>query len=462
MRSHISSLTYKPFPVETLPPSMQTFVTQGARATGCDPVAIALPALCAVAGILGGACRLQVKSTWQAPPILWGCLLGESGSRKSPAMRLALAPLREYEKAAHSESQTASPPWVQASSLYTKTPPRRLLVSDTTADALAQIAQENPLGLLLARDELAGFFGDIEQYGGGEEAFYLSAYDGEQVTLDRKTNREHIFVPQAALSIIGTCQPAVFARLMKLQRRESGFLARFLVVEPPTSPSDLPDESLDDSILDNWRTTIARLLTFNSQINLTLDEDSQALYRDFFRAHNEAAKNETGDWRAFLAKAEQLPLRLALVLHHIHLAEESESPSIPPHIPTRSVSKGSPSSHIPAHTMASSIQLTRWFIQEAQRVYYLLSATPEERLAYELESWIRQAQGGKTTVTQIKNQAPAIFHDQLFYPQSLLQILEHKSRGEWHWVIMPVVMTGHIPYGNCENTFHLYPLRQSN
>ena len=42
----------------------------------------------------------------------------------------------------------------------------RFIVSDTTVEALAPILLANPRGLLLARDELAGWIGSFDRYAG--------------------------------------------------------------------------------------------------------------------------------------------------------------------------------------------------------------------------------------------------------------------------------------------------------
>lgn len=484
----MNTFTYTPFPTKELPEALRSFVECGAKAIGCDPASLALPALCVCAGILGGSRRLQAKSSWHAPPILWGCVLGESGTIKSPAMRLALAPLRRRAQQDHDRyetllqlaksgpvGQTASQPASQAAPddaskddaahglastqchatqgrnskakpILAAKPPRRVLVADTTTEALAMIARDNPLGLLLGRDELAALFGGFDRYaakGGGDEAFFLSAFDGDSVTVDRKTEREHVFVPSMALSIIGTCQPAVYAKLMNSQRRESGLMARFLVVHPPMKAKRWSDHEYDDQIELGWAKVVDRLL----DLELTTDaegaktawilgrtDEAHALYRDFFNAHNEEACEEVGDWRAFLAKAEQIPLRLALILHHVRWAQ-SEEPE-----------EGFDVSQVDAATMASAIGLTKWFIKEAKRVYALLSATTEERMAFELEDWIRE-QGGKTTVRDIMRLGPKKFRKSESQVNQLLAMLTKLKRGHTTTILNPVVMDARSTIG---------------
>jgi putative DNA primase/helicase len=53
----------------------------------------------------------------------------------------------------------------------------RTLVGDTTVEALADIMDKNPRGVLINRDELAGWVRGLDQYKGGkgnDRQFYLS------------------------------------------------------------------------------------------------------------------------------------------------------------------------------------------------------------------------------------------------------------------------------------------------
>ena len=61
--------------------------------------------------------------------------------------------------------------------------------SDATVEAVAPILEANPRGVLLARDELAGWIRSFDRYaggkGGGDAAHWLSMHNGEAVVVDR-------------------------------------------------------------------------------------------------------------------------------------------------------------------------------------------------------------------------------------------------------------------------------------
>jgi hypothetical protein len=93
-------LAYQPFPVDALPEPIRGFVAAGARAIGCDPSYLALPLLTAIAAAVGNTRRLELKRGWSAPPILWGAIVGESGTAKTPAFKLVMRPIRERQRKA--------------------------------------------------------------------------------------------------------------------------------------------------------------------------------------------------------------------------------------------------------------------------------------------------------------------------------------------------------------------------
>lgn len=161
---------WKPFPVAALPPVIMKFVEEGAASIGCDPAAIALPLLAALASAIGNTRRIRIKKGWLAPPILWMVLLGRSGSQKSPAFRFAMNPVNGVRAEMFSDwkSRSESQNDTDQSSL------ERWTVDDMTIEALADIHESTPRGLLLSSPELNSWISNFERYskaascGGGQ------------------------------------------------------------------------------------------------------------------------------------------------------------------------------------------------------------------------------------------------------------------------------------------------------
>src|SRR5262249_61768605 len=94
------ALPSRPFPVDALPEPVGGFVAAGGRAMGCDSSYLALPLLTAIGAAIGNTRRLELKRGWAVPPILWGALVGESGTAKTPAFKLVIRPIRERQRKA--------------------------------------------------------------------------------------------------------------------------------------------------------------------------------------------------------------------------------------------------------------------------------------------------------------------------------------------------------------------------
>lgn len=92
---------------------------------------------------------------------------------------------------------------------------QRYLTQDATTEKLGELLRDNPRGLLLSRDELAGWLSTLERPGReGEREFYLEAWDGSgEYTFDR-IGRGTVHIPALTLSVLGGIQPGKLARYL--------------------------------------------------------------------------------------------------------------------------------------------------------------------------------------------------------------------------------------------------------
>jgi len=255
---HLAPVRTEPFAVESLPDPVAGFVRAGSVALGCDPSYIALPLLAALASAVGNTRSVRLKDSWSEPCVLWTAIVGDSGTMKSPAFELALRFLtrrqseafRQYGeiREAHEEEMlrhdAALRTWRHKRANNGEPPPtkplapvpERLIVSDTTVEALAMILESQPRGVLLARDELSGWLGSFDQYRsgrGGDAASWLSMHRAGPITADRKTGQRIIHVPRAAVSVAGTIQSEILQQALGREHFQDGLAARLLVAMPP-------------------------------------------------------------------------------------------------------------------------------------------------------------------------------------------------------------------------------------
>jgi hypothetical protein len=417
----IEEQSYRPFPVEALPEPVRRFVDDGARAIGYDASYLALPLLCALAGAIGNTRRLWLKNNWWVPPILWSLVVGESGTAKTPAFLASLRPvwaiqqkalarhvqqLQDYE-AVYSRWKKAKTAWERDKKTESDSPveppapkAERYIINDVTVEALAPILCENPRGILLARDELAGWFGSFDRYVGkgrasSDVANWLSMFNAQGFTIDRKTGFPKIIhVPQAAVCIVGGIQPAIFQRALTQEHRESGLAARFLLAYPPRVTKQWTEADLDPNTVSQVASLFERLyaLSFNKNDEgkpqpalAHLTPQAKDRWIEYFNHLNHEQVSLSGDLAAAWSKLEEYPARLALVIHYIRWANGEVSDEL----------------LLDRESLEAGITLVEWFKREAQRVYAMLSETECDRDDCRLREWIEH-KGGCVTSREVQ------------------------------------------------------------
>jgi len=413
---------FQPFPLNALPEPVRSFAAAGAAAIGCDASMIVLPLLSALASAIGNTRRIELKRGWTAPAIIWTVIVGESGTAKSPALRLVMRSIHNRQRRAMKEHATAMEQYEVDLAFYEKAlaewkrdkksgqlPPvkplqpeaERCVVVDTTVEALAPLLLANSRGLFLARDELAGWFGSFDRYnsgnGGSDESHWLSMYNAESMTIDRKTGRPRtIVVPSASISITGGIQPGILHRALGDKHRESGLASRLLLTCPPRKPKRWTESDIDPQAEADLATLLDRLYELRPAIDnqgepcplvVTLTPKAKAVWISFFKDHATEQSALSGDLAAAFSKLEETAARLALIIHCTRSAAND---------PTLQCD-----SKVDAVSMLSGIAMTEWFKNEVRRVYELLSESGEETQLRQLLDWIER-HGGSVTVRDLQ------------------------------------------------------------
>jgi 5S rRNA maturation endonuclease (ribonuclease M5) len=411
---------YRPFPVDSLPEPLRSFVAEAAAAIGCDEAYLGLPVLAVAGAAIGTTRRLGLKGGYAAPPILWTVIVGESGTAKTPALSAVLDPVREHEARLREEHRLDLDDYELAVETYEKSraawrsskasdveQPRRpaepagkrALVVDSTVEALAVVMADNARGLLLARDELAGWLGAFDRYagkagGGSDEAFYLSSYNGIQHDVDRRTgDRRTIHVRRAALSITGGIQPAVLRRALGAERRESGLLARLLLAAPPPRPQKWTEAEVSIFTRQAYSDLLSRLYALAPDLDaegreaarlLRLSYEAKKAWIEFHDLHADELADLAGDLAAAWSKLRDTAVRIALIIHETKLAAGQKADEY----------------EVDADTMRQAITLVEWLKYETRRVYGILGESEVDRSARQadekLVSWLRRRGGSAT------------------------------------------------------------------
>jgi hypothetical protein len=114
----------------------------------------------------------------------------------------------------------------------------RLRQNDVTIERVATLlATAAPKGLLLVRDELAGWISAMTAYNDAGRAFWVEAFGGRPYRVERQKSPDPIIVPRLAVAVYGGVQPDRLGALMG--EADDGLLARLLWAWPDPIPFKL-------------------------------------------------------------------------------------------------------------------------------------------------------------------------------------------------------------------------------
>jgi hypothetical protein len=285
--------------------------------------------------------------------------------------------------------------------------------------------------LLLARDELAGWLNSLDRYAnksgsGSDESFYLSAYNGEPHAVDRRTgDRREIYVSQAALWITGSIQPTILQRALGSTRRESGLLARLLLVAPPPLPAKWSESEVSPLTRRACHDVLDRLYELESDADaygreeprlVRLTADAKKAYVAWHDQHAEEAVEKSDDEKAAWSKLRETVARLALVIHEVRLvAGDAVDPGL-----------------VDVASMDRATRLVEWQKRETRRVYALLAESEIDRAIRQADDRLAafvDAHGGTVAVRDVIAGVRSIRDADA--AEEALQRLVDAGRGGW-------------------------------
>jgi len=262
------------FSEDLLPDSLRPLVADVADRMQVPMDYPAVVVVLCLAGAVNRRAVIQPKANdtgWVIVPNLWGGIIAPPGFMKSPVIQAATRPLNQIQTEWRQEHEEALKDYAREKEEYElrrtawkeqyktntkkgKAAPdrpedepeqpklRRLIVNDATFEALHQTMSENPAGILVIRDELTGWWSQLDRAGReGERAFCLQAWNGDTGhTIDR-IGRGTIHVEACCMSMLGGIQPgrlrSYLVDALEDGPSNDGLIQRFqLLVWPDTAP----------------------------------------------------------------------------------------------------------------------------------------------------------------------------------------------------------------------------------
>lgn len=377
-------------PLNSLPACIKDFMESEARRMCCPPDFIVAPILVMVSSIIGYRCSIRPKQidNWSVTPSLWGAIVGETGTMKTPAVASALAPLKKLESEANKnftekrkqygkdfelnknkkagallvvKSETKklisegkdpdnTTPKLEAAKKiiydFEETEPPLLLryrTNDSTVETMGKLCYESDYGILLERDEIMGLFSAWDREDKqSDRAFYLEAWNGNQSHHVDRIGRGHLHIDPLCVSLFGGIQPSVLLKYMRHLEKEmldDGLMERLQVLVFPDLKKEwkYTDERQDFCIKNRFFDAIKRIVEMDFEAYgaergefddfpfFHFSPGGQEVFKQFFIRLHQLDEDESPAIRKRLAKYGSFHASLALIFYLLDLADFPEN-----------------------------------------------------------------------------------------------------------------------------------------
>jgi hypothetical protein len=360
---------------------------------------------------IGTSRAIEVKPGWIEMARIWAAIVAEPGSRKSPALSVVVRPFEERNRKLFEDFQSGQQgfehelaeyeieltSWKRSLQKGQAIPddrpvepesPRQgqVITTDSTLEALGDLLQRNPRGILFFRDELVGWALSMDQYRGrgADRQTWLSFWSGGQAIVNRKSHPAPTMIENPFVGVMGALPPDMLGKLSADAGAADGFIDRILFAYPDPLPPAYRHEGIDPGLGDELSRIFNQLWDLEPDVDMhgkesprvvTFDDSAAALWCQWMEEHHreqaspEFSENLRGPW----AKLEGYCARLALIVHTLY-----------------HVCDGKPDDVIDRESVACAWALIDYFKSHAKRVYPRLRTTEEDRQVAATLRWIRQ------------------------------------------------------------------------
>lgn len=401
------------FPTERLGGMWADWIELRAKAASAPEDYVAASLLACAGAALANVRWPIVGAGWSEPSHLWIGLVGSPSSGKSPGMSAAVDLLEQAESALRAgfddklkefkeveafakarkafwETQVSEaarrgedrPPMPSDAVPPDRPICPRIRVVDATSEKLAELSAALPRGLIQVRDELGGWLGAFDRYGGlgADRSFALETWNGGRYTVDRKKADEPVQVRHLSIGVLGGIQPERLAPI--IEGPDDGLPTRFLWAWPDRIPLfRIHREPIDDGPAREAFARLARLTNGSDGFGnpepkrLRLTNDALLVLEEFGQDAAARGQDYVGPLAGSLGKARGHALRLANVIAHLIWAADPGAPEL---------------EEVDGKSMFSAVSIMKdYFIPTAERVFRDAAAPQLDRAAMRLARFLR-------------------------------------------------------------------------
>ena len=332
------------FPIDIFPDSIQNYIMQCNKTldSSIDYMGCAFMWMSSV--IIGNALEIQTKVGWKETVNIWISIVGKAGLGKTPSINNIIFPLMKHnnrevknfikqnEKYLHYISLDKDER--KLTEIIKKPAKTQFIVNDITLEALVDLHEESENAIGVFKDELAGWFKDMNKYRAGSDLeFWLSSWSGKAVSLNRKTAKSS-FVEKPLIPVLGGIQPSILNIFYTEENKDNGFIDRMLLCYPDLSIERYNENEMNPDVLEWYSSAIVKFFegVKSELIKHNLDDEiepqtamfSAEANEEWIRIFNEItdiqnSPDENEYMKSMLPKQKSYIPRFALIINTIEV-----------------------------------------------------------------------------------------------------------------------------------------------
>ena len=275
------------FPIEIFPKEIQYYIVESSRTLGLSIDYMGCCFLWIMSLIIGNSMVIEIKPGWREIATLWIAVVGKPGIGKTPSLNQMLHPLRKLNVKEQKDFAKKMKLYEDYCKLEKKErehceeikKPRnkQFIVGDITLESLIDVHEGNPNGLGVFKDELAGWFKDMNKYRAGSDLeFWLSSWSGTSISVNRKTSKNS-FVDKPFIPVIGGIQPSVFEMFATGENKDNGFIDRILISYPELIVNKYNKSFMDSSVIQWYSDFVVKMKTSIDSTFLKFDDNDEII-----------------------------------------------------------------------------------------------------------------------------------------------------------------------------------------
>ena len=244
------------FPLDIFPQEIQHYILECNKKLDGNIDFMGCALIWLISCCVGNSMEVEVKRGWNENGVVWIAVVGKAGIGKTPSINNIISPLQKlnfreikrYREKKERFDYITSLSKKERKELDLEEPIKpvktQFLVNDITLEALVDLHQENDNAVGVFKDELAGWFKDMNKYRSGSDLeFWLSCWSGKSVYLNRIT-RAGSFIEKPYIPVLGGIQPSIFNQFATDENKDNGFLDRMLLSFPDAKVEEYNDSEM--------------------------------------------------------------------------------------------------------------------------------------------------------------------------------------------------------------------------